>query len=122
MIEGDASGPVVVTINSVFEGLQSIFNIPAFVKEDRTFVLKSVRAGSAWVDIMRSPVPQYYIRSMTGKGLNLLHEPLTLTEGEQVTGVQIVVASDLATVEGRVVAYIGGGKSIAGRWCCVASG
>ena len=109
VIEGNTLGPVVVTINSVFEGLQSVFNMPAFVKEDRTFVLKSVRAGSAWVDIIRPPVPQYYIRSMTGKGLNLLHEPLTLTEGEQVTGVQIVVASDLATVEGRVVASSSGG-------------
>lgn len=109
VIEGNKLGPVFITISSVFEGIQSVFNTPAFVKEDGTFVLKSVRAGSAWVDIIRAPVPQYYIRSMTGKGLNLLHEPLTLIEGEQVTGVQIVVASDLVTVEGRVVASSGGG-------------
>jgi hypothetical protein len=53
----------------------------------------------------------FYIRAMTGKGLDLLNEPLTVAEEEQVTGVQIVLGTDLATVEGRVVA---GGESVAG--------
>jgi hypothetical protein len=45
--------------------------------------------------------------------LDLLSEPLTVADGEQVTGVQIVLGTDLATVEGRVVAASGGG-SVAG--------
>lgn len=40
---------------------------------------------------------------MTGKGLDLLKEPLPLAEGERVTGVRIVLGGDLATVEGRIV-------------------
>jgi hypothetical protein len=56
----------------------------------------------------------YYIRSITGKGLNLFNEPLIVGEGEQVTGVQIVLGTDMATVEGRVVAASGGSVAGAG--------
>lgn len=113
MIEGDSSDAPAVAVNVVSGGTQSLFNLPAYVKKDRTFVLESVPAGAVRLDISEPRGAHYYIRSITGKGLNLLNEPLTLTEGERVTGVQIVLGSDLATVEGQVVATPGG-RSIAG--------
>ena len=113
VIEGNSSEPVAVTATVVSGGPQSLFNLPAYVREDRTFVLESVPAGAVRLDISELRGSHYYIRSITGKGLNLLNEPLTLTEGERVTGVQIVLGSDLATVEGQVVAT-SGGRSVAG--------
>jgi hypothetical protein len=113
VIEGDSSGPVAISANSTSLGLESALNFPAYVQTDRTFALNAVPAGIVRLDIYEPRGPHYYIRSMTGKGLDLLTEPLKLNEGEQVTGVQIVLGSDLATVDGSVVAASGGG-SVAG--------
>ena len=93
-------------------GLKEIFNTPAGVGVDKTFVLRSVPAGSVRLDIVEPRGTNYYIRSITGKGVELLNEPMTIAEGEQVAGVQVILATDLATVEGRIVRAAGG--SVAG--------
>ena len=114
MIEGDSSAPVSVLVIKVPAGPPSLIDIPARVDEDGTFVARSVPAGAVRLDITESRGSNYYVRSITGKGIDLLNEPLTLTEGEQVIGVQIVLGTDLATVEGRVVAPRGEGVAGAG--------
>ena len=113
VIEGNADSKSSVVVKTVSEGLHFL-NMPVRLNDDRSFVLSSVPAGAVRLDISETDnTPNYYIRSMTGKGLNLLDEPLIVADGEQVTGVQIVLGTDLATVEGRVVAASGGG-SVAG--------
>lgn len=107
--DGDLTAPVGVTLNLGFRGLQSIMDNPNWVGVDKTFVIRSVPAGRVRLDIVEPRETNYYIRSITGKGLDLLKEPLTIAEGEQVSGVQVVLGTDLATVEGRIVQTAGGG-------------
>jgi uncharacterized protein (DUF2141 family) len=112
VIDGNPAPKNSVTIRVVTTGgLQSLLNIPAAVNDDGSFVLRSVPAGAVRLDIHeRGVASNYYVRSITGKGLDLRNEPLMVAEGEQVTGVQVVLGTDLATVDGRVIAASGGGS------------
>ena len=108
----DAESPVAVKVAA--DGLQVFFNLPGYVNSDGSFELRSVRPGVVRLDIFEPPGrSNFYVRSITAKGLDLLNEPLTVADGEQVTGVQIVLGTDLATVEGHVVPASGDG-SVAG--------
>jgi hypothetical protein len=114
VVDGNAALKNPVLVRAVAPGLQSFLNSPVPLNADGSFVLSSVPAGTVRLDIAEhNGESNYYIRSITGKGLNLFNEPLIVGEGEQVTGVQIVLGTDMATVEGRVVAASGGG-SVAG--------
>ena len=112
VIEGNAAAPKSsIFVDVVTDGPQSFLNMPNRVNDDGSFVVSSVPAGEVRLDVTEAVgSSNYYIRSITGNGLNLLNEPLNVAEGEQVTGVQIVLGTDLATVEGRVVAASGGGN------------
>jgi hypothetical protein len=111
VIDGNRAIESSVAVRIASVGVQSILNSPGFVNKDGSFELHSVPAGSMQLDIYEPRGRHYYVRSMTGNGLDLLNEPLTVAEGEQVTGVQVVLGTDLATVEGRVVAS---SRSVAG--------
>lgn len=114
VIDGNSAPKSSVSVRVATTGFNSLLFVRGYVNDDGSFVLPSVPAGAVRLDISeQSGASNYYIRSMTGKGLDLRNEPLTVAEGEQVTGVQIVLGTDLATVEGRVVAASGGG-SVAG--------
>jgi len=114
VIEGESGPKNSVGVKMVNGGPHSFLNLPSSVHDDGSFVLQSVPAGSVRLDIFEPRGDSnYYIRSITGKGLDLRNELLTVADGEQVTGVRIVLGTDLATVEGRVVAASGGG-SVAG--------
>lgn len=90
----------------------ALLDVPAFVQPDGAFLIRSVRAGSVLLDITEPGEPNHYVRSMTVRGIDLMKEPLTLAEGERVTGVQIVLGTDLVKIDGRVVA--GPGEVVAG--------
>jgi hypothetical protein len=112
VIEGSTESTT-ITVNAISDRLPSLFSLPAYVKQDRTFVLESVPAGAVRLDVSEPRAAKYYVRSMTGKGLDLLKEPLVLEEGEQVSGVRIVLATDLANIEGRVISATDG-RSVPG--------
>lgn len=108
VIEGSAVPKNSVRVRVNANGPQTLLTPAALVKADGSFVLESVPAGAVRLDILEwNGASNYYIRSMTGKGLDLRNESLVVTEGEQVTGVQIVLGADMATVEGRVVSASG---------------
>jgi hypothetical protein len=114
VIDGNPAPRSSVIVRVVNAGINALLFERGDVNDDGSFVLKSVPAGAVRLDIYEQRgETNYYIRSMTGKGLDLRNEPLVVAEGEQVTGVQIVLGKDLATVEGRVVAA-SGGDSVAG--------
>ena len=114
VIDGNPAPKNSVSVRVVTAGMNPLFFMRGDVNDDGSFMLPSVPAGAVRLDIYEQRGgTTYYIRSMTSKGLDLLNEPLVVAEGEQVTGVQIVLGKDLATVEGRVVAASGGG-SVAG--------
>ncbi|HET6978334.1 MAG TPA: carboxypeptidase-like regulatory domain-containing protein [Pyrinomonadaceae bacterium] len=111
VIDGDFVSPVSVTAKANSNSPISILDFPVFVEKDRTFVVHSVKAGTVWLDISERAEPNYYIRSITARGVDLIKEPLTIADGERVTGVQIVLGTDLGKIEGRAVAGTG---SVAG--------
>ena len=112
VIEGNSNAAVGVMATVTPADLKESLNTPAWVGVDKTFELRSVPPGSVRLDIVEPRGTNYYIRSITGKGVELLNEPMTIAEGEQVAGVQVVLGTDLATVEGRIVRAAGG--SVAG--------
>ncbi len=104
----DEDGAARVVVRANYENMSAMFDMPAQVKKDGTFILQSLLAGKIRIDIFEPRDSHYYIRSLTGNGLDLLKEPLTLVEGEHVTGIRIVLGTDLATVNGRVVTKLDG--------------
>src|SRR6185369_10076357 len=80
VVDGNSPASPSVAVNAVFSGAQSLLNLPAFVRNDGTFVLKSLPAGPVRLDISEPRGVHYYIRSITGKGLDLLNEPLPIAE------------------------------------------
>lgn len=91
-----------VWLTAVNSNVKSVVDFPERVNKDGTFSFRSVPAGLLRFDITDSI--HYYIRSMTGRGRDLLSDPLPVEDGEQVTGIRIVLGRDLARVAGQVVA------------------
>ena len=70
--------------------------------EGGSFTLTGLSAGRFTLSVGGAP-GQYYVRSMTWNGRDLLREPLELAESAAITGVQIVLAQDVATLTGRTL-------------------
>ncbi|HVE59048.1 MAG TPA: hypothetical protein VNB22_19650 [Pyrinomonadaceae bacterium] len=51
--------------------------------------------------------PNYYVKSATLGGKDLLNSPLEIKEGEELKGVQIVLSTNMGTVKGKVAGYDG---------------
>jgi 5-hydroxyisourate hydrolase-like protein (transthyretin family) len=51
--------------------------------------------------------PDYYLKSATLGGKDLLNSPVEIKEGEELKGVRIVLSANMATVKGKVAGYDG---------------
>jgi hypothetical protein len=79
--------------------------------EGGTFVLTEVPVGEITLSAFVLPPDKFYVKSIEANGLDLLRTNLTITEGQEIKDVRIVISSDVGVVMGRVLA---GDKPLAG--------
>jgi hypothetical protein len=83
-------------------GNELLLSVPHFNNPDGTFLLDGIPTGKVILDADVSGFPDFYLKSITLGGQDLLREPLVVTEGAEVTGVRIDIGKGLALLTGRV--------------------
>lgn len=91
------------------DGVKAIETGYATVDPDTgRFSFEGLAAGEIFLTATLYQNNNYYIKSVTLNGRDLLREPLKLGESDQIKGVQIVMSSNTATLVGRVLDNVGG--------------
>jgi hypothetical protein len=83
-------------------GNEVLMNFPRYNNPDGTFIFEGVPDGEVILDADVSGFRDFYLKSITLGGQDLLREPLVITEGAEVTGVRIDIGKGMATLTGRV--------------------
>jgi hypothetical protein len=83
-------------------GNELLMSVPRFSRADNTFILEGIPSGEVILDADVSGFPDFYLKSITLGGQDLLREPLVVNEGSEITGVRIGIGKGLATLSGRV--------------------
>jgi Carboxypeptidase regulatory-like domain len=81
----------------------------AFVRPDAegNFNISGVPEGPLSLNVIISPPQRLYVKSITANGVDIQREPLIISDGTEVSGVQIVLSSNVATLTGRVLSEDG---------------
>jgi len=81
----------------------------AFVRPDQqgNFTISGVPEGPLSLNVIISPPQRLYVKSITANGVDIQREPLMIADGTEVSGVQIVLSSNVATLTGRVLSEDG---------------
>jgi hypothetical protein len=81
---------------------------PAPVGPDGTFAFEGLSAGDYHFTVRSPRLVTFYAKSVTAAdGTNLMSAPLNVEEGAALSGVRIVLSSDVATLTGRVLSAQG---------------
>lgn len=73
------------------------------VLSDGRFLIDGVSPGAFYTNVRLPLGSQYYVRSMSVNGIDLMSDPLVVGENADVNDVRIVVSGDGATLSGRVL-------------------
>lgn len=79
-----------------------LMSVPNFSRDDGTFILPGIPSGEVILDADVSGFRDFYLKSITLSGQDLLREPLVVTPDSEITGVSINIGKGLATLSGRV--------------------
>jgi hypothetical protein len=99
--------PTTVMVTGYFGENRSQSAGSALSRTNRAFKLQGVPAGSLLLDAFVVGSDERYVRSMTWSDVDLLREPLKVTDGAQIDAVQIDLGTDVAVLQGTVVGTSG---------------
>lgn len=105
IVADEGAGGIVEAVNvtaAVSGGISASVSSASSAR-DGTFNLRGLPAGPLSLDASIPTQSGRYVRSMTLAGVDLLREPFNVTVGAQITGAQIQLGADLATLSGKVV-------------------
>lgn len=78
---------------------------PRTVAPDGSFTLDGIPAGGFYLWASAHPESKFYTKSVIADGIDILRgAPLEIEEDAEIKSVRIVIASDVATLTGRVIA------------------
>ncbi|MBA2645416.1 MAG: carboxypeptidase regulatory-like domain-containing protein [Pyrinomonadaceae bacterium] len=106
-VEGGKPLPpnVYVTTRSAGAGRMMMFRPQARVEAEGKWTLEGVPAGDAHLSAGVMPDDnKFYTKSITLNGRDVAGEPIKVSEGGTVSGVRVVISSEVATLAGRALA------------------
>lgn len=115
IVEGGKDVPPDIMVFAVGEENRQIFNYNANRQNNpQPMKQKAFRIGKMIEGKYRLLIPNqsFYVKSATLGGKDLLNSDFELKEGEELKGVQIVIATDMGTVKGNVSGYDGKEQAI----------
>ncbi|MGB7922707.1 MAG: carboxypeptidase-like regulatory domain-containing protein [Pyrinomonadaceae bacterium] len=108
-VEGGGPPPSAVNVYNLSEMF-----VPARVAPDGTFKLDEIPPGNVYLDAYPETEGEYYTKSMTSNGVDLMREPLRAEEGAEIKDVRIIISPEVATLKGRVFATTQGRAPLVG--------
>lgn len=73
-----------------------------FIEQDGSFTIYKVPPGEFYLSVPQLS-DKFYVKSITAGGSDLMREPVRMSAGTSVENIRITIASDVATLRGRVV-------------------
>lgn len=75
-----------------------------YVREEQDrFESTALRSGKYWLKVSGLDPDRLYVKSITRNGMDISQSPINITDGLDYTGVKVVIGSDVAVLEGKVV-------------------
>ncbi len=85
--------------------------VSAFVRgEGGKFEMDRIPPGNYYLRAKGIVGEPFYVKTVTFKGVDLMRSAFKIDEGMNLAGIQVTLAGDLATVEGRVIGRTANGK------------
>jgi hypothetical protein len=101
-------------VNSAEDELDGLFFLSTLMGVSDIFRITALTPGSYWFSLAPDEDYGLYVKSVTRKGVDLMHAPFKVTEDQIFDDVEVTLADDLARVEGHVTLPKGGAKLSAG--------
>lgn len=73
------------------------------IQPDGTFTIDGISAGNFYPYVMVSLSDQYYVKSATVNGADLMRDPLVVGESATISDVRVVISPDAATLSGHIL-------------------
>ncbi|MBV9209232.1 MAG: carboxypeptidase regulatory-like domain-containing protein [Acidobacteria bacterium] len=73
------------------------------VQRDGTFTMSGIESGAFYPHVLVEQDEQYYIKSATMNGADLMSQPLNIGDDSNLTGIQIVISPDGANLSGHIM-------------------
>jgi hypothetical protein len=74
-----------------------------YVQSDGKFMIDGLPSGALYMDVLMADAGQHYVKTMTAGGVDLMRDPVVVSEGMNINNVRIVLSPDGATLSGRVL-------------------
>jgi len=100
-IEGNGTSPKYIIVDAARANGNA--NSHVRLEEAGKFLLTAVPSGEVRLNAFPLPRDKFYVKSISGNGLDLLRTNLTVGEGEEINNVSIVISPDVGVVTGRVL-------------------
>src|SRR5688572_14215236 len=101
VVEGSERIKVTILVDQP-GGSEVLMSVPRFSNDDGTFIIHGIPSGEIILDADVAGCRDFYLKSITLAGRDLLREPLVITEGSEVTDVQISIGAGPAVLTGRL--------------------
>jgi hypothetical protein len=72
------------------------------VHDNGVFEIKGLASGKYWFGITGFRVDQYYVKSITRKGVDISQSPIKLEAGAQFGDILVTLGTDMASIEGQL--------------------
>jgi hypothetical protein len=82
---------------------ESMTDAQQTVQRDGTFTITGVPPGTFYPNVFVPQDENYYVKTVTMGGADLLREPLSVNDNSNITDVQVVISHDGATLAGRIL-------------------
>ena len=73
-----------------------------YVREKGTFEIRGLPTGKYWFCMSDFRADQYYVKSVTRKGVDITQRPINLEAGAEFGEVLVTLGTDMATIEGQL--------------------
>lgn len=102
-VEGGRPLPPQIFVTLEDASGDSVAESSQYVQSDGKFTIDGLPSGAVYINVLMRDAGRHYVKTMTAGGVDLMRDPLVITEGMNINNVRIVLSPDGATLSGRVL-------------------